>query len=177
MKTFQKILLVGISAIFLTTQAQAIMYFARPYDPNLQRWLTRDPFGENGFETLRKQKPFKNDDANLYLFVMNNPLTLYDPLGLDWADRYAQCLEIMDPHGLCPYATALQPGTMATKGLFGKVCRRVVSPLTGWCVGISYGCMIEALEPPTPPNRVPPPFPAPPGYGCSTCPINNPTIF
>lgn len=52
MKTIKNILLVAISGIFLTTQAHAIMYFARPYDPNLQRWLARDPLGEQGFAAL-----------------------------------------------------------------------------------------------------------------------------
>lgn len=44
------------------------LYFARPYDVNLQRWLTRDPIGELG-------------GINLYGFVGNHPLNAIDPLG------------------------------------------------------------------------------------------------
>ena len=68
MKTFQKIILIAASAVFLTTQAKAIMYFARPYDPNLQRWLTRDPIGERG-------------GNNLFEFVGNDSVNYVDPLG------------------------------------------------------------------------------------------------
>lgn len=69
MKKVRRIFLFAVSAFFLATQANAIMYFARPYDPNLQRWLTRDPLGERG-------------GLNLYGFTLNNPNTWVDPYGL-----------------------------------------------------------------------------------------------
>ena len=49
------------------------LYFTltRIYDPNLDRWLTRDTIGEAG-------------GINLYRFVGNNPVNKVDPLGL-WA--------------------------------------------------------------------------------------------
>ena len=46
-------------------------YGYRYYEPNLQRWLNRDPIGENG-------------GLNLYAYVGNNPINYYDPLGLEW---------------------------------------------------------------------------------------------
>ena len=44
-------------------------YGFRFYEPNLQRWLNRDPIGEQG-------------GINLYAFVTNDPVDFLDPLGL-----------------------------------------------------------------------------------------------
>jgi len=49
-------------------QSGLSMYLYRAYDPHLQRWLNRDPMGENG-------------GMNLYGYVGNNPVTGVDPLG------------------------------------------------------------------------------------------------
>jgi RHS repeat-associated protein len=53
-------------------------YGFRFYDPNLQRWLNRDPIGEEG-------------GINLYVCFSNNPLSNYDPTGLYTAEEQA-CL-------------------------------------------------------------------------------------
>jgi RHS repeat-associated protein len=42
----------------------------RAYDSNLGRWLSRDPLGEMA------------DGPNLYSYVLNNPISLWDPYGL-----------------------------------------------------------------------------------------------
>jgi len=48
----------------------SLYYFGyRFYDPNLQRWLNRDPLQEEG-------------GVNLYCFVDNNPVNAFDPSGL-----------------------------------------------------------------------------------------------
>ena len=58
-------------------------YGYRFYDPAVQRWLSRDPLGEPGFELLRGRKPdLLGDGPNLYLFVGNNPINVIDLLGL-----------------------------------------------------------------------------------------------
>ncbi len=46
------------------------IYLYRAYDPNLHRWLNRDPIGEAG-------------GLNLYTFVGNDPVDYIDPFGLD----------------------------------------------------------------------------------------------
>lgn len=43
------------------------------YDPNLQRWINRDPLGEPGFEVRRRERTDNlADGQNLYLFVQNS---------------------------------------------------------------------------------------------------------
>ena len=55
-----------------------IYYFGyRFYDPNLQRWLNRDPIGEVG-------------GINLYQFVGNDPINDVDPLGLKYAESWTK---------------------------------------------------------------------------------------
>src|SRR5206468_9938689 len=64
-------------------------YLYRFYDPNLQRWINRDPIGEQGFELLRAgpqraRRPMYAKAsatpvlANLYAFVGNSPLERID---------------------------------------------------------------------------------------------------
>ena len=74
-----------------------VYYLYRFYDPNLQRWLNRDPIGEGGFWS-----PFIADwvafTPNLMIFVQNNPITYIDPLGLTHADPQcsAGCAKQLD---------------------------------------------------------------------------------
>jgi RHS repeat-associated protein len=60
-----------------------VYYLYRFYDPNLQRWINRDPLGELGFDQLCQIKaPISGDGPNLYEFVRNNSITKYDIVGL-----------------------------------------------------------------------------------------------
>lgn len=69
MKTLRTVLLALLAALTLAPQARAVGYWGRMYDPNLQRWIQRDPIGEQG-------------GINLYQFVRNDPVNLVDPWGL-----------------------------------------------------------------------------------------------
>ena len=69
MKTHRKVLITALAAMLLATQAKAVLFWARPYDPNLGRWIQRDPIGEQG-------------GLNLFGYVGNNPVNWIDPLGL-----------------------------------------------------------------------------------------------
>jgi RHS repeat-associated protein len=71
-------------------------YGYRFYDPNAQRWLNRDPFGEPGFETLRGNGPsLLGDSANLYLFVFNNPNSWIDLYGLAALDSITASIRLL----------------------------------------------------------------------------------
>lgn len=72
MKILRRFLFAAMAVMFVATQAQAVMFFARAYDPNLQRWIQRDRIGETG-------------GLNLYEYVGNNPIGYVDPLGFQIA--------------------------------------------------------------------------------------------
>jgi RHS repeat-associated protein len=67
-------------------------YLFREYRPSLGRWPSRDPIGELGFETLRgRRSRALGAAANLYGFVGNNPINLFDVLGLyeyEWEGNF-----------------------------------------------------------------------------------------
>ena len=53
----------------------------RVYNPQLGRWLTRDPIGYG--PAFPQPTEFNGTDLNFYAYVRNNPMSLRDPLGLD----------------------------------------------------------------------------------------------
>jgi len=66
-----------------------VYYGYRWYVPELQRWGNRDPLGERGFETLRNG-PWEgfDDEANLYVFVLNDAPNRFDARGLAPGDDH-----------------------------------------------------------------------------------------
>ena len=72
-----------------------LTYSYRHLAPHLQRWSKRDPLWELGFERIRSQVPMELNNVmpgselfegiNLYVFVLNDPVTGLDPLGLGFA--------------------------------------------------------------------------------------------
>jgi len=82
MKTQLKSLLRALALLALLSTANLASAY---YDPGLQRWLNRDPVGENGFRILRSTR-FHIDafgsQTPVFVFLHNNPENAIDPLGL-----------------------------------------------------------------------------------------------
>jgi RHS repeat-associated protein len=57
------------STKFRDTETGLYYYGFRYYEPGIGRWLSRDPLGEEG-------------GYNLYAFIFNSPIFLFDPFGL-----------------------------------------------------------------------------------------------
>jgi RHS repeat-associated protein len=60
-----------------------IYYGYRFYDPNLERWVNRDPKDEIGSQLLRYRFFFDAPQENLYMFAYNAPINWADVLGLN----------------------------------------------------------------------------------------------
>jgi RHS repeat-associated protein len=65
--------------------ALTLKYLYRDCSQFSGRWSTRDPIDEPGFRTLtRTIRSDNGGDYNIYYFVMNDPIGLFDPLGTDF---------------------------------------------------------------------------------------------
>ena len=53
-----------------------VRFGARDYDPGVGRFTTKDPIG------------FAGGDPNLYAYVLNDPINLIDPTGLEWYEAF-----------------------------------------------------------------------------------------
>ncbi len=75
-------------------RAETQIGFLRFYDPNLQRWPSRDPLGEAGFEAMiARKRAAKEDEAMTYVFVRNRPVDTVDQLGLMAYNLGKSCLD------------------------------------------------------------------------------------
>jgi RHS repeat-associated protein len=54
-----------------------VRFGTRDYDPQTGRFTAKDPLG------------FGGGDTNLYAYVLNDPINLIDPMGMDWVDAAA----------------------------------------------------------------------------------------
>ena len=87
----------------------------RVYDPELGRWLSRDPIGERG-------------GANLYAYVGNGPIGATDPLGLD-AGLYIPAEIVTMPGFFEGYAKHTTPVAITVTALMsGGLIYEVLSP-------------------------------------------------
>uniref|UniRef100_UPI0003B761F2 RHS repeat domain-containing protein n=1 Tax=Methylohalobius crimeensis TaxID=244365 RepID=UPI0003B761F2 len=67
-----------------------VRFGARDYDPETGRWTVKDPIG------------FAGGDANLYSYVVNNPLNFIDPLGLEGSPSGPGLLQVLFPAYTAP---------------------------------------------------------------------------
>ena len=89
-------------------------YGYRWYDPNLQRWLNRDPlFEEEGFGVMHEftaksdAAVFIHEGVNLYAYILNNPTMDVDPFGLASAPGGVGTIGIANPENAEAIAAAL----------------------------------------------------------------------
>lgn len=154
---------------FSSKEAQAnsglVYYLYRYYDPHLQRWPNRDPFGELGFEAerslssyslfglLHRPNEFFNN-RSLYIFLHNSSVLDFDPNGL--CDSQACKRDLID--------LALLTATAAVTCGEGSLnaCKLAVAAAAvaaGYASVDCQGCI--------PPDHTP----QPPNNG--NCPVNN----
>ena len=86
MKTITKVVLAVLLGILFVTEAHATYYGMRWYNPQVGRWLSRDPVNEVGFE-LGFRKPRRSfriprESDNQYAFLKNSGINDIDLLGL-----------------------------------------------------------------------------------------------
>ncbi len=79
-------------------------YPFRYYIPELGKWLNRDPVNELGGMIYRQKIYDDIADINLYGMVLNNPLNIFDPFGLEAEPNFeAPYEEWQCPKGTCRY--------------------------------------------------------------------------
>ena len=108
MKTIRSIFLAAFAILTLVPQSHAVLYWGRPYDPNLQCWIQRDPIGETG-------------GINLYRFVGNSPVNFIDPSGLAYGDILDWRTYFGSPPGVTamPNGDLFMPGPVANPITYG----------------------------------------------------------
>ncbi|HEV7924500.1 MAG TPA: RHS repeat-associated core domain-containing protein, partial [Verrucomicrobiae bacterium] len=131
-----------------------VYYRYRHYDPNLQRWASRDPIGELGFEAIRDVMPIQlralvrqlKPSQDLYTFLQNRPANDIDPLGLTpWSDE--ECEALLE-----------NIQTLCAMGLLGEM-----DPTAAADEATGLKSLYEEFcdDPPTPPPPSPAPEPDP----------------
>lgn len=147
----------GFAGMFFTAEADLYLATFRAYDPELGRWLSRDP--------LRDAE--KKEGPNLYAYVGNNPVNMIDPLGFNgekcckdkWEDleffRGVCGREMKRATDRCDFARRKTPEIVA------EVCKTQFSIAAQACIESTYSirsaarayfdCMANSecgLEPP-----------------------------
>ena len=102
----------GFAGMFWAAEANLAITHYRAYDPELGRWLSRDPLGH---AEMRQGQ-------NVYAYVLNNPISRIDPEGL--------CFTTVDCTCLRHPATCAEAGIVAEQGAERAV--QFEQTLPGW---------------------------------------------
>ncbi|MEM7394694.1 MAG: RHS repeat-associated core domain-containing protein [Verrucomicrobiota bacterium] len=86
----------GYTGHYVHQPSRLNLTWFRAYDPELGRWLSREPLGE-----------FLGDGPNLYQYVLNNPINFLDPNGLQ--ANYMDGFEIPGRAGSAKIGSFAQP--------------------------------------------------------------------
>jgi RHS repeat-associated protein len=89
-------------------QTGLVRFGLRDYDPRVGRWTAKDPI------------LFAGGDTNLYVYVVNDPINLLDPLGTDWIDTTAGISAGIGDALLFGFGDELRGWTDRTFGLNGS---------------------------------------------------------
>ena len=109
-------------------QATGLMFHrARWYDPQSGRFLTQDPIGFGG-------------GLNLYTYVLNNPLSFFDPSGLSLSTFFQGFARGLVVGGLSSFAIAF---ILAGLGLSGGIPGAIV---LGISVGLAAASLMAAID-------------------------------
>ena len=149
---FKKLILILAPLLLLLTSRQPACAF---YDPGLQRWISRDPFLEGGFESVRKDIPAGLRRLQISCELVEGP-NLYTLAGNDAVSHE-------DSNGLalvpCPSEYVVACGVVC--GLEGKqsvaICQVWLEP--GGHIHIWTNCQCYPFRcPPGPPPGSGPPL-------------------
>jgi RHS repeat-associated protein len=120
-------------------------YLYRFYDPNLQRWLNRDPLGDvtlvqflypkqvGVFSQDRHMIPPREElsEPNLYMFVANSPVSGTDPFGLCHCDQ-AGCAAAIGDAAIAYAVAALACAEKSVKGCWTATLAADAAALKAW---------------------------------------------
>jgi RHS repeat-associated protein len=112
-------------------------YGYRFYDPNLQRWINRDPIWEMAALAIRQARPYTalDDFANAYIFVRNDAANEYDGDGMIPDGPFIPPPKGYDPHNWPP--SPIPPIPKCVKDC-SKKCFLATLPMRGVCL---VGCI------------------------------------
>jgi RHS repeat-associated protein len=97
----------GFAGMFFSTEANLSLTHFRAYDPELGRWLSRDPLGNAELK----------EGPNLYAYIGNEPINRVDPLGLCLGTSLCACFRSPTAAAICINAGIITLQQAADRGL------------------------------------------------------------